>query len=84
MMNHFKPNYKGGTKPCPICGKTISANKELCFACFTEHGSLAAYEAKQTPAVAEKKPRKPRAKKETTADAAPKTPRKRTQKVVVA
>ena len=88
-MNHFKLNYKGGTKPCPICGRTISANKDLCFNCFTEHGSLEAYNAKMAPPepVAEKKTRKPRVKKEASVEIAPeaKPARKpRTKKVVVA
>lgn len=44
-----------GSKPCPTCGRTISANKTYCLACF-----LAAQAAATTKA------RKPRAKTTTT------------------
>ena len=58
-------------KPCPICSRDISENKELCLACKTTYGSLANFLAAQTPAevtttiVEEptKRVRKPRAKK---------------------
>ena len=54
-------------KPCPICSRNISKNKELCMECKTAHGSLEAYTLKQTAAAeaipAPKKARKPRAKK---------------------
>lgn len=65
-----------GSKPCPACGKTISANKDLCFTCMTMYGSLEEFnarkaeaEAAEIAAVKPKKPRKPRAKK-VTADTA--------------
>ena len=51
-----------GSKRCPICGRIISANKELCFACVTEHGSLAAYQAAETAKAPAAEPvKKPRA-----------------------
>ncbi len=80
-----------GSKPCPICGRTISVNKELCFACFSAHGTLANYEELMTRLSEFKKEdepvpvkvRKPRAKKEAASTtAAPKTRKPRTTKVV--
>jgi hypothetical protein len=88
MEETYMPRViRATSKPCPICGRTISANKELCLDCFTKHGSLAEYLAKMAPPEPEKKTRKPRAKKEVTVDIAPeaKPARKpRTKKVVVA
>ena len=36
-----------GSKPCPHCNKTISANKEMCFDGVTAFGTLKAFDAEQ-------------------------------------
>lgn len=81
-----------GSKPCPHCGKTISANKEMCFAGVTEFGTLENFEAVQkareaaamdaavlpaeTGAIKPKRTRKPKAAAATESE--PKTTKKRT------
>lgn len=48
LLTMRKPLHDVGNRPCPHCHRTISANKEMCWAGVTEFGTVEAFlEAKQ-------------------------------------
>jgi hypothetical protein len=39
----FRGMNQSHNKPCPACRRAISENKDMCFACITEHGTVLDY-----------------------------------------